>query len=43
MPGFLGTAAYGIATAGDRLVVVGSSVVGESGDVALPAVALDLR
>ena len=39
MPGFLGTAAYGIATAGDRLVVVGSSVVGESGDVALPAVA----
>jgi len=37
--GFLGTAAYGIATAGDRLVVVGSSVVGESGDVALPAVA----
>ena len=39
VPGFLGTAAYGIATAGDRLVVVGSTVVGESGDVAMPAVA----
>ena len=37
--GFLGTAAYGIATAGDRLVVVGSMVGGAPDDVALPAVA----
>ena len=43
VPGFLGTAAYGIAAAGDRLVVVGSSVVGESGDVAPAGGRLDLR
>jgi hypothetical protein len=37
--GFMDTAAYGVATAGDRLVVVGSVVVADSGDVASPAVA----
>jgi hypothetical protein len=38
-PGFLGSAAYGVAAAGDRLVVVGSGAGGETSATPAPGVA----